>query len=207
MLTQAFWTSLRIIAFRAGPEDLPYDAGRVLTSACMAFAVLANTVLAAMMLGVAPVALKAPLLAAVALAVATVLALGVFTRFMLRTRQLDNRFQQTFNALLLTSSVLALALALPIHLLAPLLPAVESYVEKVQQHPELANDPSAVPDLPGWAGVLSLLLPALFAWQFAVTAYIYRRAANTRTAGGIFIAVLCLLAVTSFKTLFSVFIH
>jgi hypothetical protein len=207
MLTQAFWTSLRIIAFRAGPEDLPYDPGRSLTGACVVFALLANTVLAAMLISVSPVTLKAPLLAAVVLAVATVAALAVFTRFMLRTRQLDNRFQQTFNALLLTSSALSLALALPLHLLAPLLPSVESYVEKIQQHPELANDPSAIPDLPGWAGLLSLLLPALFAWQFAVTSYIYRRAANTRTAGGIFIALLCLLAVTSFKTLFSVFIH
>ena len=207
MLTQAFWTSLRIIAFRAGPEDLPYDPGRTLTGACIAFGLLAHAVLGSMLLSMAQTTIKAPLLAAALLSVATVLALGVFTRFMLRTRQLDNRFQQTFNALLLTSSVLALALALPLHLLAPLLPAVESYFEKVQQHPDLANDPSAVPNLPGWAGLLSLLLPMIFIWQFAVTAYIYRRAANTRTAGGIFIAVLCLLAVTSFKTLFSIFIH
>jgi hypothetical protein len=207
MLTQAFWTSLRIIAFRAGPEDLPYDPGRQLTGSCVAFALLANAVMASTVVATSGMKLSAPLLDTLLLAVATVLALGVCTRVVLRTRQLDNRFQQTFNALLLTSSILTLAVALPMHLLEPLEPQIQDYLTKLQAHPELLNDPSAAPLFPGWAMLLTLLASWLLLWQFAVTIFIYRRAANTRTGGGIFIALLCVLTVKSFQTLFSALIH
>ena len=46
MLPQAFWISLRVLFFRAGPEDLPYDNGRVLSFACIAFGILANCAVA-----------------------------------------------------------------------------------------------------------------------------------------------------------------
>ena len=51
--------------------------------------------------------------------------------------------------------------------------------------------------------LVTLLLPSLLIWQFAVTSFIYRRAASVQTGGAIFIAVLCLLSIASFKALFS----
>jgi hypothetical protein len=207
MLTQAFWTSLRILAFRAGPEDMPYDAGRQLGAVCIAFALLVNVAMASLLIQISELKLAAPLLAEVLIAVATVAALGLFTRLLLRARQLDNRFQQTFHALLLTSSLLTLLLLLPMHQLQPLMPQLIAYFNKLEQHPELAGDPSAMPVLPGWATPMSLLMTWLFVWQFVVTVFIYRRAANTRTPGGILIALLCVLTVKSFQTLFSAFIH
>ena len=187
MLPQAFWTSLRILVFRAGPEDLPYDASHRLTALCIGFAVLANSAVAA---------LELPLLPAFLLGGVAVAALGFFTRVALRARQLDNRFQQTFNALLVTSSLLGLALLLP---LRQLLPLIQEMAKKLQTNPELLNDPANVPLLPGGPVLLAMLL---LVWQFAVTAFIYRRAANTKVAGGILIALLCVLTIMSFKLMF-----
>jgi len=188
MLPQAFWTSLRILVFRAGPEDLPYDASHRLTMLCVAFAVLVNSALAA---------LELPLLPALLLGGVAVAAMGFFTRVALRARQFDNRFQQTFNALLVTSSLLSLAVLLPLRQLTP---AMEDLAKKLQANPDLLNDPANVPLLPGGPVMLAMLL---LIWQFAVTAFIYRRAVNTRTAGGIFIALLCVLTIMSFKVMFS----
>lgn len=207
MLPQAFWISLRILFFRAGPEDLPYDQGRVLSTACIAFGVLVNAALA-MMSAQAAVQMRAlqampSLYFMLAVGVAAVLAMGLFTRLVLQARRLENRFQQTFNALLLTSSALSLVMIPPIRLLIPLLSVAEQLRDKLAEHPELANDPATLAALPPWSLLLTLLLPWLLIWQFAVTTFIYRRAANVQTGGGILIALLCLLSVASFKALFA----
>jgi hypothetical protein len=203
MLPQAFWISLRILFFRSGPEDLPYDQGRVLSVVCVAFGVLANSVVAliAAQGGVQVQELNAmPSMAfVVAVGVSAVLAMGLFTRLTLQMRQLNNRFQQTFNTLLLTSSVLSLMMVPAMRLMIPLLPLFE----KLQAHPELAQDPATIEQLPPWTLPLSMLLLGLLGWQFAVTAFIYRRAANVQIGGGVFIALLCVLVIASFKSLFS----
>ncbi len=203
MLPQAFWISLRVLFFRAGPEDLPYDSGRVLSFACIVFGVLANSAVAMIS---AQGALQTHTLTAmppaafmVVVGVAAVLAMGLFTRLALQARQLENRFQQTFNTLLLTSSVLSLVMVPPMRLMIPLL----SLFQKLEAHPELANDPATIAALPPWSLLLSLLLLGLLVWQFAVTAYIYRRAANVKVGGGILIALLCVFSIASFKSLFS----
>lgn len=206
MLPQAFWISLRILLFRSGPEDVPFDPGRRLSAACIVFGVLANAAMAAIS-AQAAVSTKAlpslpPLPFMLLIGVATVLAMGVFTRLALRARQLENRYQQTFNALLLTSSIITLLMILPIHALLPFLPEAEAFSRKMQEHPELLDQNAALP-IPPWVLLLSLLIPWLLVWQFAVTAFIYRRAANTRTGGGVLIAALCVLSILSFKTLFS----
>lgn len=208
MLPQAFWTSLRILVFRSGPEDFPYDVRNRLGIACIAFGILANAALAAMMGQVAvltkTVTVTPPLWADIVFGLVSVGAMGLFTRVALRARQLDSRFQQTFNALLATSSVLALLMILPIRQLLPFMPVAQELSRKLATNPELANDPAAMSVFPGWAVLFSLMMPALLAWQFAVTAFIYRRAANTKAAGGIFIALLCVLTVLSFRDIFSI---
>ncbi len=211
MLTQALWTSLRILVFRAGPEDFPYDPSRRLNVGCAALGVLVNAALAAVM-GQAAVAMKllpqqpSPL-ADLLLGAMTVLAMGLFTQVALRVRQLENRFQQTFNALLCTSSVLALLMVLPILQLLPILPLAQELSTRLATDPNLANDPSMVSALPGGTPLYCLMIAVLLVWQFAVTAQVYQRAANTRAAGGILIAMLCVLAVISFKDLISLLLQ
>jgi len=207
MLPQAFWISLRILLFRSGPEDFPYDNGRVLSTACIAFGVLVNAAVA-MVSAQAAVEMHAlqalpSMLFMLAVGSAAVLAMGLFTRLALQARQLDNRFQQTFNALLVTSSILSLVMVPPIRVLIPLLGVAEALRAKLEAHPELANDPATLAALPPWSLLVTLLLPWLLIWQFAVTAFIYRRAANVKTGGGILIALLCLLSIASFKALFA----
>ena len=211
MLPQAFWTSLRILLFRAGPEDFPYDSGKQLSLACAAFGVLVNTALAALM-GQVAVVMKAltatpPLWADIMLGVVSVAAMGLFTRVALRARQLESRFQQTFNALLVTSSILGLLLAFPILQLLPFLPVAQDLRSKLLANPDLVNDPAAMSAVTGWTMLFWLMMLVLPVWQFAVTSFIYRRAANTRTSGGIFIALLCLLTVMSFKDIFSLLLY
>lgn len=209
MLTQAFRISLRILFFRAGPEDIPYDNGRGLTAACMVFGVLANAALGAMLAQAAvltkELGAQPPAYALVLLGVATVLALALFTRLALQARKLDNRYQQTFNALLLTSSLLSLLMILPLALVMPHMAAMVEFSQKVQGHPQ-AIDPNTPLPFPAWTALVFLAVPWIFLWQFAVTSWIYRRAADTHIAGGILIAALCVLAVLSFKTLFSIFL-
>jgi hypothetical protein len=211
MLPQAFWTSFRILIFRAGPEDFPYDGSNRISAACIAFAVLVNAALAAVagQVGVLMKAMDAPppLWADVLLGGVSVGAMGLFTRFALRTRQLENRFQQTFNALLATSSLLSLLMVLPIRELLPFLPVAQALSDKLAANPDLVNDPNAMAVLPDWTKLLSLLVPVLLAWQFAVTAFIYRRAANTRMGGGVLIALLCALTVMSCKDIFELLLH
>ena len=211
MLPQAFWTSLRILLFRAGPEDFPYDNGKQLSLACAAFGVLVNTALAALM-GQVAVVMKAltatpPLWADIMLGVISVAAMGLFTRVALRARQLESRFQQTFNALLVTSSILGLLLTFPILQLLPFLPVAQDLRSKLLANPDLVNDPAAMSAVTGWTMLFWLMMLVLPVWQFAVTSFIYRRAANTRTSGGIFIALLCLLTVMSFKDIFSLLLY
>lgn len=211
MLPQAFWTTLRILIFRAGPEDMPYDTGNRLGAPFIAFAVLVNAALAAVA-GEMAVLMKAmdappPLWADIVLGAVSVAAMGLFTRVALRARQLESRFQQTYNALLGTSSILALAMVLPVRQLLPFLPIAQDLSRKIGANPDLVNDPNVMSALPGWTMLFSLMIPVLLGWQFAVTAFIYRRAANTKAAGGIFIALLCLLTVMSFKDIFTLLLR
>ena len=203
MLSQAFWTSFRILAFRAGPEDFPFDPGKSLGAACIAFSVLVNAALASAA-GQVAVLTKVltttpPLWADGVLGAVSVAAMGLCTRVVLRARQLDNRFQQTFNALLATSSILGLLMVFPIMQLLPFLPVAQ----KLMAQPDPVSDPAAMAAIPAWTLLFSLMMVVLPVWQFAVTAFIYRRAANTRAGGGIFIALLCLLTVMSCKDVFS----
>lgn len=211
MLPQAFWTTLRILIFRAGPEDMPYDTGNRLGAPFIAFAVLVNAALAAVA-GEMAVLMKAmdtppALWADIMLGAVSVAAMGLFTRVALRARQLESRFQQTYNALLGTSSILGLAMVLPIRQLLPFLPIAQDLSKKISANPDLVNDPNVMSALPGWTMLFSLMIPVLLGWQFAVTAFIYRHAANTKAAGGIFIALLCLLTVMSFKDIFTLLLR
>ena len=178
MLTQVARATLRILLFRAGPQDFPFDPG--LTRVLVPLAILVNFLLAAITLP--------PVLAIVA-AVITVYALSFSTRTMLRLRQVENRYDQTFHALLATSSVMSALVILPTAKLKP-------QIMLLAQKPELMNNPDALLP-PGLA--LSLLL--LLTWNFIVTASIYRQAAGFRMPLAVLAALLISISLQVFVSL------
>ncbi len=178
MLTQVARATLRILLFRAGPQDFPFDPG--LSRVLVPVAVLVNFLLASITLP--------PALAVVA-AVVTVFALSFSTRTMLRLRQVENRYDQTFHALLATSSVISALVILPTAKLKP-------QILQIAQNPELVNNPETMLP-PGLA--LSLLL--LLTWSFMVTASIYRQAAGFRMPLAVLVALLISISLQVFVSL------
>ena len=168
MLTQVARATLRILLFRAGPQDFPFDPG--LTRVLVPLAVLVNFMLAVISL---------PPVLAVISAIVAIGALSISTRAMLRLRQMENRYDQTFHALLATSTVLAALLILPTSQLMP-------QILQLAQNPDLMKNPEAMQLPPGAA----LLFDLLLIWNFAVTAHIYRHAASMRLPLAVLVAML-----------------
>lgn len=179
MLTQAFWTSLRILAFRAGPEDLPYDVSGKLSRVCWIFALLSFTSLFALILPVAP-ALFGALIA--------VVSIWLVTRGVLRLRGLQNREQQTLNALLLSNALLTL---LMIPVFAQLAPVFLELFNQLKAHPELSNTPDQWPQPPAAAAVL---IDFLGLWQLVVCTRIFSVATGGGTLRGIGMTLLSIAA-------------
>ena len=102
--------------------------------------------------------------------------MAVLTWLTLSAQKLQNRFQQTLNALLTTSSVLTL-LMLP--LLAKVVPVWLSMMERLDKDPDLMSHPEQLPDLQAISGTSFLLLLVLL-WQLLVTAYIFYKAAGRK---------------------------
>ncbi|HEX4895241.1 MAG TPA: hypothetical protein VFV11_02800 [Solimonas sp.] len=173
MFAPALNVTLRILAFRAGPQDFPYDAR--LNRPILLLAILANVLVFAQVL---------PMLASVAMAAALVFGLVLVTRSLLRTRDLLNRYEQTINALLATTAVLTF-------LLVPLFTQVAPVLREIAQDPKLLENPEKL-QLPG--GV-SFLMNLLNVWNLAVTAAIFRQAANIPFWGGILVALVAAFVV------------
>jgi len=173
MLTQAATVTLRILLFRAGPQDFPH------APALVAWLPVAATVAYFALFRVA-----LPTGFALVLAAVSVGALALVTHSLLSARRVVNRFQQTFHALLATGIVLTLASIPPMAALAPAL-------QQIAQNPELLQQPGAVQVSPA----ASLLLNLLNLWNFAVYAHIFRHAANTRLWIGVLIALFVVFSV------------
>lgn len=179
MFAQILAITFRLLGFRAGPQDFPYDPR--LTKPLVLFAAAANLLVFIQVL---------PLPSALAMAAAMVGAMALVTRSMLRARAVPERFNQTFNALLATSGVLTAAL---VPLFVQLIPGLQ----KIAESPELLNDPEALrPLMP--QGVV-FLMNLLNFWNFAVTAHIFRHAGNVSLWLGLIIAL-----IAAFVTLFFV---
>lgn len=166
MFAQVINATLRILFFRAGPQDFPYANG--LTQACVALAVAANALVFSQVL---------PLSMAIAMAIAMVAAVSLVTQSVLRARKLSNRFQQTFNAMLATTSLLTLALLPPFAHIAP-------QILEVTKNPELLNNPEAL----NISSTAVFIINLVNFWNFTVTAHIYRHAAGVNLWVGFFIA-------------------
>lgn len=182
MFASVLAATFRILLFRAGPQDFPYDPRGRLTIGCLAFAIFANALLLSLL------ASPARALASSCLNVAM---LALFTRLVLVMRKQDNRFQQTFNALLATTGALAL-LMLPF--LAQIAPVGAEIMEQLQKNPELANHPEQLPVMPTFAATLFSLV---YLWTLIVMLRIFQQAAGA-------LAVLALLALALLMIMASV---
>ncbi|MDB5970891.1 MAG: hypothetical protein JWQ90_3341 [Hydrocarboniphaga sp.] len=177
MLTTVATVTLRILFFRAGPQDLPYAP--TLTRLLIPFALVVNFALASLTLPSG--------LAAVSAAMA-VLGLSVTTRSLLRLRNMENRYTQTFQALLLTSTLIALAFIAPLSQLMP-------EILKIAQNPQLIEQNPAALNLP--AGPV-LLFDLLLIWNFAVSAHVYRQAADLKLVVGVLVSMLVSISLLMF---------
>lgn len=166
MFAEALNATIRILFFRAGPQDFPYAVG--IRPALLILAAGANALVFGQVL---------PTSMAVGISVAMVGGMALVVRWVLRLRNLSERFQQTFDALLATTLLLTLATALPFMQVAPLL-------SELTKNPEALKSPEAVkmPGLP------VLIMNLLNFWNFAVTAHIFRHAGNVPMWVGFIIA-------------------
>ncbi|MEQ1439502.1 hypothetical protein AAG565_09065 [Fontimonas sp. SYSU GA230001] len=168
MFAQVFAVTLRILGFRAGPQDFPYDPG--LTRPLVLLAIVANFLIFVQVL---------PGPSSAAMAAAMVGGMALVVRSVLRTRGLLSRYNQTFNALLTTTALLTL-------MLLPLFMQVAPDLRELAAKPELLERPDAL-KLP--QGVV-FLMNLLNFWNFAVTAHILRHAANVQLWVGVLIALI-----------------
>lgn len=166
MFVQAINVTLRILIFRAGPQDFPFGSG--LTQVCVLLAAAANALVFSQVL---------PVPMSLAMSIAMVAAIALVTQSVLKARKLENRFQQTFNALLATTSVLTLSLLPPFAQIAP-------QILEVTKNPELLNNPEAL----HISGAAVFFMNLANFWNFAVTAHIFRHAANVNLWAGFLIA-------------------
>lgn len=168
MFNEVLRVTLRILLFRAGPQDLPY--AKVLTPLIAGLAVLAEF---------AQYRLTLPTVAALAHGAISIATLAGFTYLVLQSRGLLNRAQQTIHALFLTGSAMTVVLLPPLSALAP-------HMLRIAQNPELAR---TEPLPPGPA----FLLMILTVWGFMVGAHIYRHALNASLAVGAAVALLAVV--------------
>lgn len=166
MFSEALNATVRILFFRAGPQDFPFATG--LRPALLLLAAAANALVFGQVL---------PISMALGISVAMIGGLALVVRWTLRLRHLSNRFQQTFDSLLAATLLLTLATVVPFSQIAPQL-------LELTKHPEALKNAEAVkmPTIP------VLIMNMLNFWNFAVTAHIFRHAANVAMWVGFVIA-------------------
>lgn len=183
MLSSFLVTSLRILTFRAGPQDLPYEPR--LSAPLALLAALANVLMLVQVL---------PLGAAILLALGMVAGMALITQAILRTRKLEARFHQTFAALVTTTALITFAL---VPLFAQLAPAMR----EISANPALLEQPDKL-HLPQ---TVVFLMNLLNLWNFAVSASIFRHAANVGMGLGLVLALVAALTLLMFVAMLSLF--
>jgi hypothetical protein len=178
MPNQAFAAALKILLFRAGPQDFPY-------SETLARAIVPLTGL----IWFLQYRLTLPVQQAIVQAVASLAVLAAFSYFLLQKRGMLNRLRQTLDALYLCDALLTLAVLPPLSLIAP-------QMIRMAENPELARTES-LPALP------ALAVMALSMWNFLVNAHVYRNALDTHFGVGALTALLSTMLTVSMATLIS----
>ena len=178
MSNQALATVLRILLFRAGPQDFPYSVAT--TRAIVPLTVLVWSL---------QYRLTLPIAQAIVQALASLAVLAAFSYVLLQKRGLLNRLRQTLDSLYLSDALLTLLLLPPLSLIAP-------QMIRIADNPELARS-EPLPALPALA-VMTVSL-----WNFLVSAHIYRHALNTHFGVGALTSLLATLVTVSVATLLS----
>lgn len=179
MFAQALTVALRILVFRAGPQDFPYAPALTPWMAGAAFLANLTVFLQAMPAGLA-----------VVMSLAMVAGAAFATRVLLQARQLDSRYNQTLNALFLCTALLTLALAPPFASIAPAL-------RELAGNPELMKDPAQMQFAPGPV----LMMNLLNLWNLMVTVHIYRHAAGFNLLVSLLVTMVIAFSVMFFVVL------
>ena len=172
MPNQIAATALRILLFRAGPQDFPY-------SETLSRAIVPLTALVWFL----QYRLTLPLVQALVQAMASLAVLASFSYVVLQKRGLLNRLRQTLDSLFLTDAALTVVLLPPLSVLAP-------HMLRIADNPELAKT-EPLPALPALAVI------ALSLWNFLVSAHIYRHALNTGFGMGSLAALMAAVVTVS----------
>lgn len=178
MTNQAFAIALRIVTFKAGPQDFPYAAGA--SRAIVPFTAL--TWFLQYRLTLQPAQAMVQTFASLAV-------LAAFSFWVLQRRALLNRLRQTVDSLFLTDAMLTL-------LLLPPLAAIAPQMIKLAANPDLARA-EPLPALP------ALAVMVVSMWNFMVTAHIYRNALGTSFGGGALMALLSTVVTVSVASVIS----
>lgn len=179
MYAQALSATLKLLLFRVGPEDFPY--GDALVRVTIPITLLAYTMLFSLML---PIGLAA------VIGLAMIAALAVSTRSILRMRKFENRFQQTFNALLATGAALTLAQVPLFAQIAPEMMKVMQEMQQASEGSEIIVRPESARDMSQISAVPVFLLNLLSFWSFLVQAHIFRHGTGVSYWVGGLIALL-----------------
>jgi hypothetical protein len=187
--------TLRLLFFRAGPQDFPYSPTPALSRAAILFAVIAVTLPELKVMAPLPAALFGGVM---------VLGLLVFVRLLLRLKKLENRFQQASNALLCATGALWL-LALPAW--TAVMPTMNAMQQKLIADPTLTESPERFAALQAEMQAAippsaAFMIFVIWIWQFAITARVLGKATDSSPFGGVGLALLCLLNLFAF-TLFA----
>lgn len=169
MYSQALRVTLALALFKGGPQDMPYSQSLTRMAVVLA---IASTVL--LLSGVVPMSL------ALATGVGGVAGVAFFTRQVLRSRRLENRFAQTLVSQLMVGSLFALAMWPAFLAMAP---AMQAMMEAMRTMAASGGDAAAVLGTaeqealqpPAWAALWS---DVLFIWSLVASARIHRLAAD-----------------------------
>jgi hypothetical protein len=191
MHAQALRVAIALALFKSNPAEMPFSPA--LTRLAVGIAVASTALLLA---GLVPLPL------AIATGAGGAGGVAFFTRQLLRGRKLDNRFGQTLTAQLLVGSLFALAMWPAMLALAPVM---QEMLTSMRAAAESGGSVSLLqipapdgPQVPMWAALWSDLL---FIWSLAVSARIYRLAAEVPVLASWAFTVMSLFVVLGFVLL------
>lgn len=172
MLNELARITLKLLQFRAGPQDFPYSMPMTRAVAFAAFVV-----------SYLQYRLTLPPLVAAVHAAVTLGVMAMLTWQLLGWRKLGNRTLQTISSLFATGTALTV-------LLLPLLAVIAPQMVRLAENPDRAAT-EALPALP-MLGVMVLSF-----WNLAVSAHIYRNALNLHFVVGLAVSLLVALVSVS----------
>lgn len=172
MLNELFKVTVRLLQFRAGPQDFPFSLQLTRT-----------VVLVSLGVSYLQYRLTLPPLVAVIHAIVTLAVLAGCTWQLLAWRKLASRTQQTINSLFATGSALTV-------LLLPLLSAIAPQMVEMAANPDRVAT-QTLPTLP-MLGVMVLSF-----WSLAVSANIFRHALNLNMGMGLVVSLLAAMVSVS----------